>query len=303
MPMALVADNVELFYSDHGQGPPVLMLHGWTCDGADWSWLASDLAVDHRVVVVDLRGHGRSTRTVDPYGAQVLANDMVRVLQHLSIERVVVVGHSMGTTVASALAVEYPDTVSALVLIDPKYGIPDERAEPLTSAMMQDPLETARDIFSRFYVAESPLWQRFWHERRLQGMPPSDLARTFLAMWGPDSLADARWPRAISSEGNARCWLSTPACPPKLPSGSSPWPTVHMTRSSSGPVLGISCIRSVRQSSPDSYATGFISLKAASTLRNSSGILDHWAAGPKLSGGDAKSFCKTCATREVHRWA
>ena len=58
----------------------------------------------------------------------------------------------MGTTVASALAVEYPDTVSALVLIDPKYGIPDERAEPLTSAMMQDPLETARDIFSRFYV-------------------------------------------------------------------------------------------------------------------------------------------------------
>jgi alpha/beta hydrolase family protein len=99
MPMALVADNVELFYSDHGQGPPVLMLHGWTCDGADWSWLAGDLAVDHRVVVVDFRGHGRSTRTVDPYGAQVLANDMVRVLQHLSIDRVVVVGHSMGTTV------------------------------------------------------------------------------------------------------------------------------------------------------------------------------------------------------------
>ena len=80
MPMALVADNVELFYSDHGQGPPVLMLHGWTCDGADWSWLAGDLTVDHRVVVVDFRGHGRSTRTVDPYGAQVLANDMVRVL-------------------------------------------------------------------------------------------------------------------------------------------------------------------------------------------------------------------------------
>ena len=51
--MALVADNVELFYSDHGQGPPVLMLHGWTRDGADWSWLASDLTVDHRVVVVD----------------------------------------------------------------------------------------------------------------------------------------------------------------------------------------------------------------------------------------------------------
>ena len=188
MPVVAVADNVEIFHSEHGSGPTVLLLHGWTCDGADWSWLAADLAIDHRVVIVDMRGHGRSTQTVDPYGAQVLAEDIARVLRNLAIDRAVVVGHSMGAIVASTLAVEFPNMVSALVLIEPTYGIPDERAEPLTAAMKQDPLEAARDIFSRFYVAESPLWQRFWHERRLQGMSPSDLARTFLAMWGPDSL-------------------------------------------------------------------------------------------------------------------
>jgi pimeloyl-ACP methyl ester carboxylesterase len=100
MPVVAVAGNVEIFYSEHGRGPTVLLLDGWTCDGADWSWLAADLAVDHRVVIVDLRGHGRSTQTVDPYGAQVLAEDVARVLRHLVIDRAVVVGHSMGTIVA-----------------------------------------------------------------------------------------------------------------------------------------------------------------------------------------------------------
>ena len=71
MPVIAVADNVEIFYSEHGNGPTVLILHGWTCDGADWSWLAADLAIDHRVVIVDLRGHGRSTQMVDPFGTAV----------------------------------------------------------------------------------------------------------------------------------------------------------------------------------------------------------------------------------------
>ncbi len=188
MPVIAVADNVEIFYSEHGNGPTVLMLHGWTCDGADWSWLAADLAIDHRVVIVDLRGHGRSTQMVDPFGARVLAEDTARVLRHLAIDRAVVVGHSMGAIVASAFTVEFPNMVSALVLIDPTYGLPDHRAASLASAMRQDALEAAQEIFSRFYVAESPLWQRFWHDRRLRAMPLPALEKTFLAMWGPDTL-------------------------------------------------------------------------------------------------------------------
>jgi pimeloyl-ACP methyl ester carboxylesterase len=188
MATVVVSDDVEVFFSDHGRGPSVLMLHGWTCDGADWSWLAGDLAVDHRVVVPDLRGHGRSTRTVDGYGARTLVDDMVRLLGHLAIEHAVVVGHSMGAIVASVMAVEHPDMVSALVLVDPKYGLPDARAESLTAAMKLDPLKTARGIFDGFYAAESPLWQRVWHDRRLHGMPDSVTAAVFFAMFGSDTL-------------------------------------------------------------------------------------------------------------------
>lgn len=181
MPQLTVADDVEIFYSDHGSGPAVLMLHGWTCDGSDWIWLATDLAADHRVIVVDQRGHGRSTPTTGPYGAKVLADDAAKLLRHLSIESAIVVGHSMGALVASALAVEYPEMVTALVLADPVYGLSDDLVAALTTALRQQPLEAALGAFAQFYVDISPPWQRFWHERRLRGMPTTILAEAFCA--------------------------------------------------------------------------------------------------------------------------
>ena len=158
MPQLAVADDVEIFYSDHGSGPAVLMLHGWACDGSDWIWLATDLAADHRVIVVDHRGHRRSTPTAGPYGPKVLADDAVKLLRHLSIDRAVVVGHSMGGLVASVLAVEYPDMVTALVLVDPGYGYTDDTVAPMIAALRQQPVEAALGIFARMYVDTSPPW-------------------------------------------------------------------------------------------------------------------------------------------------
>jgi pimeloyl-ACP methyl ester carboxylesterase len=183
MPQLAVADDVEIFYSDHGRGPAVLMLHGLACDGSDWVWLASDLVADHRVVVIDLRGHGRSTPTAGPYGAKIMADDAAKVLRHLSVESAVVVGHSLGTLVASALAVEHPDMVAALVLADPGYGYTDETVAPMIAALRRQPLEAALEIFARMYVDTSPPWQRFWHERRVHGTPTDVIVEAFCACY------------------------------------------------------------------------------------------------------------------------
>lgn len=178
-------DDGDIFYTEHGAGPAVLLVHGWACDGSDWSWLASDLAADHRVVVIDLRGHGRSTAGVDRYGPRVLAEDMAAVLDRLGIDRAVVVGHSMGGYAASAFSVEFSDRVSALVLIDPGYGKLDAAVDAASARMRGDPLAAAVAIYDGFSTATSPVWQRFWHDRRLAGMPPATLAKTFAAMWAP----------------------------------------------------------------------------------------------------------------------
>ena len=62
MPCLTVPDGgPALFYTDQGSGRPVLLIHGLTCDGADWMWLASGLSRDHRTIVLDTPGHGRSS--------------------------------------------------------------------------------------------------------------------------------------------------------------------------------------------------------------------------------------------------
>jgi pimeloyl-ACP methyl ester carboxylesterase len=186
MPLLTVDEGIDVYYSDHGSGPAVLMLHGWGCDGGDWIWLATDFAVDHRVIVIDQRGHGQSTPTAGPYGVKVLADDAAKLLRHLSIEKAVVVGHSMGGLIASALAVEYPELVSALVLVDPGYGYTDETTVPIIAALRQRPAEAARDVFARMYVDTSPPWQRLWHERRLGTIQIALIAELFCACYEGD---------------------------------------------------------------------------------------------------------------------
>ena len=60
--------EVRLFFTDEGEGdPPILMVHGFSCDGHDWMWQIPHFAARHRVIVVDLRGHGRSSVPEDGY--------------------------------------------------------------------------------------------------------------------------------------------------------------------------------------------------------------------------------------------
>jgi pimeloyl-ACP methyl ester carboxylesterase len=120
-----VPDGTRLFYTDAGQGRPVLLLHGWTCDVTDWSWQAPELEPRYRVLTVDQRGHGHSDAPRGSYRPQVLADDAAALLQAVAPgQAAVVFGHSMGGVVASALAVRHPELVAGLVLVDPQYGLP-----------------------------------------------------------------------------------------------------------------------------------------------------------------------------------
>jgi pimeloyl-ACP methyl ester carboxylesterase len=98
--------------------PPVVAVHGITANSM--SWLAVARALQHRATVLapDLRGRGRSNALPGPYGLAAHARDVIAVLDHFELEQAVMVGHSMGAYVLARLAVEYPDRVAALVLVD-----------------------------------------------------------------------------------------------------------------------------------------------------------------------------------------
>lgn len=106
----------ELFAARSGEGAPVLAIHGLSANHRTWAPLLPLDGID--LVAVDLRGRGASGGLPGPFGMAAHAEDMVRVLDHLGIERAVVAGHSMGAYVAAVLAVEHPDRVAGLMLVD-----------------------------------------------------------------------------------------------------------------------------------------------------------------------------------------
>jgi pimeloyl-ACP methyl ester carboxylesterase len=111
-----------MFYTDERDGPPVLCVHGWTCDGSDWSWQVPAFVPGHRVIAVDPRGHGRSTAPADGYGPLFFADDLAALLARLGTGPVVAMGHSMGGATVVALAVEHPELVRAVVSVTRPLG-------------------------------------------------------------------------------------------------------------------------------------------------------------------------------------
>jgi pimeloyl-ACP methyl ester carboxylesterase len=104
-------------WNDDAEGLPLLAVHGITANHVSWQLAASALP-GTRVIAPDLRGRGRSAGLPGPFTLDDHADDLVRVLDGLGVERAAVAGHSMGAFVVVRLAARYPDRVESLVLVD-----------------------------------------------------------------------------------------------------------------------------------------------------------------------------------------
>lgn len=128
-----VGDGLLLHVERAGDGPPLVLLHGFTGATTTWTPLLPRLAGEHTTIAIDLPGHGRSSAPANPdrYALTRVAGDLLRVLDALGIDRVALLGYSMGGRAALRAALRAPDRVAALVLESTSPGIPDlaRRAE------------------------------------------------------------------------------------------------------------------------------------------------------------------------------
>jgi len=139
MPEAINGD-VTLHYEDEGSGQPVLLIHGHTSDGRIWDPVMPDLReAGLRVLRVDLRGHGLSTRPDFGYHFSHHAADMAAVLDAAGVAKATVAGHSVGGGVALEMAVTMAERLNRLVLMSPV--MPDRPFEP---EFMENLREVAR---------------------------------------------------------------------------------------------------------------------------------------------------------------
>ncbi|WP_046226087.1 alpha/beta fold hydrolase [Paenibacillus dauci] len=106
-----------LYFTDTGAGEPLVLLHGFMGSSAYWDEVVPELSRTYRCIVPDLRGHGRSPAPEGAYRIEQMAEDIIRLLDHLNLNKVTVLGHSMGGYVALVLAEQYADYLNAWGLV------------------------------------------------------------------------------------------------------------------------------------------------------------------------------------------
>src|SRR5512135_2660775 len=97
-----------LYFTERGSGSPLLLVHGLLVTGEMFEPVIEHFAARHRVIVPDLRGHGRSRGLPPPYTAGQLASDLSRLLDHLDIDSAAVLGYSQGGAIAQQLVLDHP---------------------------------------------------------------------------------------------------------------------------------------------------------------------------------------------------
>jgi 3-oxoadipate enol-lactonase len=112
-----MAKEVELYHETIGQGFPLVVIHGWASDGLSYLF-QFPLAYHYRLILPDLRGHGRSPKPQTECTAEILASDVSRLLEKLAVEKAIICGGSLGGAVALQFALDYPQKVEALILVN-----------------------------------------------------------------------------------------------------------------------------------------------------------------------------------------
>ncbi|QQK76249.1 alpha/beta hydrolase [Salicibibacter cibarius] len=118
----LEVNGIYLHYVTSGQdGAPVcVLLHGFPQNWFSWRYVIPELRHSYKVIAVDLRGYGDSDKPeeIKSYDKQVMASDIQGLLRHLGVQKAIIVGHDRGARVARRLAIDFPELVDKLVLID-----------------------------------------------------------------------------------------------------------------------------------------------------------------------------------------
>lgn len=107
-------NGIQMYYAVFGTGDPVLLIHGGLGHADIWASQVATLSKTHKVIVADSRGHGRSTRTDEPYGYDLMASDYLALLDFLKVDKTALVGWSDGGIIGIDIALHHPERLTRL---------------------------------------------------------------------------------------------------------------------------------------------------------------------------------------------
>ena len=171
----VTSGEIRLHYLEYGAGDAVVVVPGITSPAITWEFVAEELADEHRLLLLDVRGRGLSDQP--PWGFELpdYARDVAALVQELGLEGPAVIGHSMGARIAAAFGVLHPDLAGPLILVDPPLTGPGRPEYPTSlEAFMQQladaksgaTIEDARPFF--------PSWTDEQLRLRVEWLPTCD---------------------------------------------------------------------------------------------------------------------------------
>jgi pimeloyl-ACP methyl ester carboxylesterase len=132
-------NGVKIWYAVFGKGQPVILLHGGLANANYWGNLVPALSGDYQVIVMDSRGHGRSSRNNEPLGYDLMASDVLALMDVLKVEKAALVGWSDGAIIGLDIAIHHPERLTKLFAFaansDPE-GVADISQSPVFNAFM-----------------------------------------------------------------------------------------------------------------------------------------------------------------------
>ena len=183
-------NGASIWYAVFGKGTPVVLLHGGLANSNYWGNQVPALAATHQVIVIDSRGHGRSTRSAAPYGYELMASDVLGVMDKLGVKQAAIVGWSDGAIIGLSLAMHHPDRVARLFAFaansDPS-GVKDVDKSPVFQQFIArgekeyEALSATPKEYKKFVEEISAMWakQPNWTEY--------DIAKIAVPTWIVDA--------------------------------------------------------------------------------------------------------------------
>ena len=157
------SDGVSIAYETSGNGSPaIVFVHGWSCDKSYWKGQIEHFSKIYKVVNIDLGGHGESGLGRKDWTIYSFGTDVADVIKHLKLERVILVGHSMGGDVSADAAIQLPGRVAGLIMVDVYKKLGSGRTTEQIDAFVAD-----------FSVDFSPKVQKFVRSMFLPDSDPS----------------------------------------------------------------------------------------------------------------------------------
>jgi pimeloyl-ACP methyl ester carboxylesterase len=142
-------NNIKMYYAIYGQGEPLIMLHGGLAHSDVWGNQIPAFATHFKVVVADSRGHGRSTRSAQPYSYALMASDVIALMDYLRIDKAALVGWSDGGIIGLDIAMNHTGRLTKLYAFGANYNVAGLREDVATNATFNRYIEEVGKDYER----------------------------------------------------------------------------------------------------------------------------------------------------------